>query len=133
MKYISYTFASLMTLAMMLIFINMGCWMQMAAKLPFMKVDPWISGGEVSDSIVGDTYKIYLHEAVYKGLFVEDENGYVQVDVDGKYEGEITIGENNYVLNSDETQLRLIDARSGEEVTVKKCRIKEGWAIRVNL
>lgn len=133
MKYISYTFASLMTLAMMLIFINMGCWMQMASALPFMKVDPWISGGEVTDSIVGDNYSIRIHEAVYQGLFVEDRNGYIQLDVNGSYEGEIELGSSSFLLNADEEQLVLSDSGSGAAVDVKKCRTSGGWVVRVGI
>lgn len=133
MKYISKTIAGFMTIAMMLIFINMEGWMQMAAKLPFMKIDPWISGGEVTDSIVGDNYKIMIHETVYQGLFTEDRNGYVQLDVNGSYSDTIAIGNVQYKLDADSTQITLQDAGTGNDVPVKKCKSDGKWIIRVNI
>lgn len=84
MKYITYPLAAIMTIAMLLIFINMGQWMQMMVKLPFMKVDPWIAGGEIVDSVVTDSSSIYIHETVHPGLFSNDEsNEMVQYDIYG--------------------------------------------------
>ncbi|MCQ2203087.1 MAG: hypothetical protein MJZ15_01455 [Bacteroidales bacterium] len=84
MKYITYPLAAFMTIAMLLIFINMGQWMQMMVQLPFMKVDPWIAGGEVVDSVITDSSRIYIHEAAHPGLFTNDEsNEMVQYDIYG--------------------------------------------------
>ena len=133
MKYISYIIAGFMTIAMMLVFVNMGEWMQMVAKLPFMKVDPWISGGEVTDSIVGDDYKIMIHEEVHQGLFTEDGDGYVQLDVSGCYDGSLAVGGSSYILNADSMHVILLEAQTGEEVAVRKCQSDGVWIRRVGL
>ena len=83
MKYISYAFASLMTLAMLLLFINLGQWAGMAAQLPFMKVAPWLSGGQVVDSASCGNTRIYIHETVHPGLFEDENREMVQIDILG--------------------------------------------------
>ncbi|MCQ2974228.1 MAG: hypothetical protein MJ211_05390 [Bacteroidales bacterium] len=83
MKYVSYIFATFMTIAMLLIFINMEQWIKITVKLPFMKVDPWLSGGEVVDSVITDSSRIYIHETANPGLFPDKTKQMVQYDFYG--------------------------------------------------
>jgi len=53
------------------------------AKLPFMKVNPIYSGGEI-DRIVGDSsLKITIYKPVFEALIGESSTGFVQVKFEG--------------------------------------------------
>lgn len=54
------------------------------ARLPFMKINPRYSGGEVVDHIVRHNYTIDIRKPVFNGLIGEKRNGFVQVDWRGQ-------------------------------------------------
>ncbi|MCQ2228785.1 MAG: hypothetical protein MJZ13_03450 [Bacteroidales bacterium] len=126
MKYISYSIAATMTIMMMLIFINLDGWMQMAAQLPFMKIDPTITGGEVVDSIVSDNYKLWIHEGVHPGLFEDKSRTITQIDIEGDYYGKVTVNGKQYELNATSHDVKV----NGEEYAASFKR-KNGWTLRI--
>mgnify|MGYP001281237743 CR=1 FL=1 len=55
-----------------------------ASKLPFMKINPNYSGGEVVNEIKKESYSISIHRPVFDGLIGERKNGFVQIDWKGE-------------------------------------------------
>jgi len=131
MKYIAYTIAASATLLMMLIFINMGQWMQMVARLPFMKIDPSLSGGAVVDSIVNDNATIYIHETTHPGLFEDKSVEITQIDIQGEYDGTIKINGNCYMLTADGENAYVTDSISGKAPNHTTLHGKKGLVVRM--
>jgi hypothetical protein len=60
-----------------------------ASKLPFMKINPRYSGGEVADQIITPGCTLVIRKPVFNGLFKERKNGFVQLDWRGNIPDEI--------------------------------------------
>jgi hypothetical protein len=54
-----------------------------AAKLPFMKINPNYTGGEVAKEIVSEGCTLRIRKPVFDGLIRERKHGFVQVDWKG--------------------------------------------------
>jgi hypothetical protein len=50
------------------------------ARLPFMKINPNYTGGEVASHIVSTNYSREIRKPVFDGLIGEKRKGFVQVD-----------------------------------------------------
>ena len=50
-------------------------------KAPFMKIDPYYSGGEIEKSISLDNYSINIYQEVYPALIGEGKEGFRQVAI----------------------------------------------------
>ncbi len=51
-----------------------------AAKLPFMKINPNFSGGEIVSQMITDNCTLNIRRPVFDGLIKEREKGFVQLD-----------------------------------------------------
>jgi hypothetical protein len=114
------------------------------AKLPFMKVNPLYSGGEISDSINAPELNIYIYKPVFEAFIGESKEGFVQIrfssagnlpDIISKSIDYDKDGINDFDVNIDtrngETQLKHFNPLVTEmEISSK---VKEDWIIRVGL
>jgi hypothetical protein len=113
-----------------------------ASKLPFMKLNPNYTGGEISHQIIEPNCTIDIRKPVFDGLIGERKKGFVQIEWRGKVPVEIldTIDYNSDKIpdftikinsNSSETLLKPMSDK------VKSINVSTptsyGWAIRVNL
>lgn len=80
-SFIAYLWAGLSTLIILSVFINCESYQRMFLKLPFMRIDPMYSGGEIAHTIDSDSYVINIHEPVFPALIGEGEHGFVQIDI----------------------------------------------------
>jgi hypothetical protein len=136
------TWAILCLLLVLILFPGMGSLAGSLAKLPFMKINPNFSGGEVAKHIPHENYETVLRKPVFDGLTGERKRGYVQVDWAGSIPSEIrdTIdynsdGSPDFFISIDTTlQSTVLTALNGK---VGKIRIStptsKGWSVRVNL
>ncbi len=59
------------------------------AKLPFMKINPNYTGGEIAYERIQANCTIVTRKPVFDGLLKERNNGFVQIDWRGEIPGEI--------------------------------------------
>jgi hypothetical protein len=112
------------------------------ARLPFMKINPNFTGGEVSFSKISPVCTLVVHKPVFDGLIKEGKEGFVQVDWRGRLPGYLsdTI---DYDRDSKPDFIVNIDTHSKDtkftpvDKLVKNLNISTpvsyGWTIRVNL
>jgi hypothetical protein len=113
-----------------------------AANLPFMKINPNYSGGELVREIPTGNYSIVIRKPVFSGLIHERRTGFVQVDWKGTLPGQLidTIdydldGKPDFSLsiNRDKrkTEISSLNPKVGSvRVSVPT---SYGWAVRINL
>ena len=112
------------------------------AQLPFMKINPNYSGGDIafSDSVAG--YRLDIRKPVFDGLLGERKKGFVQLDWRGRLPEIIsdTIdydrdGKSDFLIaintREPKTEVKPLDNRV-ESVNVSTAT-SYGWAVRVNI
>jgi hypothetical protein len=113
-----------------------------ASKLPFMKINPNYSGGEVANRYISEGCTLVVRKPVFDGLIRERKSGFVQIDWRGNLPGIIndTIDYNtdsrpDFVIRIDSanmvTSISPLDKRVGE--IMFSGRTSYGWAVRVRL
>jgi hypothetical protein len=112
------------------------------AKLPFMKINPNYTGGEVAQSLVIDNCTIDIRRPVFDGLFGERQKGFVQIDWRGEIPAEI-IDTIDFDFDNNKDFAISINSKSSETILLPfNNKIRDvgistptsyGWAVRVNL
>lgn len=112
------------------------------AKLPFMKINPNYTGGEVAQSLVMDNCTIDIRRPVFDGLFGERQKGFVQIDWRGEIPAEI-IDTIDFDFDNNKDFAISINSKSSETILLPfNNKIRDvgistptsyGWAVRVNL
>lgn len=112
------------------------------AQLPFMKINPNYTGGEVAFETISTGRSLVVRKPVFDGLFKERDNGFVQVEWHGNIPGEI-IDTIDYNIDSMPDFSIKIDTRSavtdinrltGEVRDINiSTSASYGWVVRVNL
>ncbi len=77
--YLSYSWALAACITCPILFIFLGYISHNAAKLPFMKIHPRYSGGEVAQDYEKDGVRWIIQRPVFDGLIAERPYGFVQV------------------------------------------------------
>ena len=88
-SFIAYFIASFSLIIVTYLFINLGSISEIISKLPFMKINPIFSGGEICNEILKENYKIYVHKPVFPSLIGNSDFGFVQLDY--KYSANIIL------------------------------------------
>jgi hypothetical protein len=112
------------------------------ATLPFMKINPRYSGGIVAFSEIMPSCTLVVHKPVFRGLWKERTNGFVQVDWRGNLP-EIISDTIDYdmdgspdfavIINTVESRSELVSLAGMVENINISSRVSYGWALRVNL
>lgn len=112
------------------------------ARLPFMKINPNYTGGEVAQSLVMDNCTIDIRRPVFDGLFGERQKGFVQIDWRGEIPAEI-IDTIDFDFDNNKDFVISINSKSSETILLpSNNKIRDvgistptsyGWAVRVNL
>jgi hypothetical protein len=113
-----------------------------AAKLPFMKINPNYTGGEVAKQLISEGCTLDTRKPVFDGLFRERKKGFVQMDWRGNIPDKI-IDTIDYNLDQNPDFVILVERSLSKTVlTSMKSNVKDvnistptsyGWAVRVNL
>lgn len=115
---------------------------QSLAKMPFMKINPNYTGGEIAKQIVMPSCTLDIRKPVFDGLLKERNHGFIQIDWRGRIPDliEDTIDcdmdsrPDFYVIINTripKTEIRALSPLV-EEVNVSTAT-SYGWALRVNL
>ncbi|HOW09324.1 MAG TPA: hypothetical protein PLX08_05910 [Bacteroidales bacterium] len=129
-------------LIIIMLFPGLGMMSRKLATLPFMKINPNFSGGEVGRQLVSPVCTLDIRRPVFDGLFSERRKGFVQFDWRGKLPGEIE-DSIDYDFDSIPDFYVLIDTKESTTYlkalnpAVKDINVSAatsyGWALRVNL
>jgi len=134
--------AFLCLILILVLFPGINAFSSSLAKLPFMKINPNYSGGEIAYENVHEGCTLVTREAVFNGLIKERKRGFVQVDWRGDIPEEI-IDTIDYDLNNMPDFVIRIDTRTSDteidpiSTTVTgldvSTRTSYGWAARIEL
>jgi hypothetical protein len=137
---VTWAFAGLILI--IILFPGLNSFSASASRLPFMKINPNYSGGEVVKQMISDGCTLSVRKPVFDGLLGERKNGFVQIDWRGQIPEIIkdTIDFNldglpdfSVMIMRKEAKTELVPLNR----EVKKIGISTptsyGWAIRVEL
>src|SRR5450759_711221 len=74
------TWAFLCLVLILVLFPGLNSFSGSVSKLPFMRLNPRYSGGEVAKQIVAESYTLDVRKPVFSGFFGERNKGFVQID-----------------------------------------------------
>ena len=137
---ISWAFLGLILI--IILFPGLNSYSVSVSKLPFMKLNPIYSGGEVAQQIIADKCTLDIRRPVFNGFIKERSNGFVQMDWRGNVPQLI-----NDSIDYDQDGIKdfciLVDRNNKKTVlkpfnrNVKGVNISTstsyGWAVRVGL
>lgn len=140
-SYIAYLWAGFCFLLLLSIFVKMESYQNLLMKLPFMKVDPLYTGGEIHHSVTVDSCTLNIHEPVFSALIGESKTGYIQVDIKSvndlpqKYTIDYNLDKHpDFDLFSENGQFRAVSLNGKSYQVVRTCKTHEGWYIaRISL
>ena len=112
------------------------------SKLPFMKLNPRYTGGEIADQVISKSCTLDIRKPVFNGFLKERNSGFVQLDWHGTIP-EIIKDSIDYDHDGIKDFCILIDMKNSKTVLepierkVKGVLISTptsyGWAVRVGL
>jgi hypothetical protein len=79
---ICWAFAGL--LLILILFPALNGWSEAVSRLPFMKINPNYTGGEVVTTYTEKNCTLNIHRPVFDGLLGERQTGFVQIDWKGE-------------------------------------------------
>jgi hypothetical protein len=112
------------------------------SKLPFMKLNPRYTGGEIATQLISEKCTLDIRKPVFSGLLKERNSGFVQLDWHGTVPGIIkdSIDYDNDGKKDFCIEVNRAKSESGIQLynsKVKKILISTpasyGWAVRVGL
>jgi hypothetical protein len=137
---ITWAFAGLILI--IVLFPGLNSFSASVSRLPFMKINPNYSGGEVVKQMISDGCTLNVRKPVFDGLIGERRNGFVQIDWRGNIPDILSdtidlnldgVPDFFVLINRREIKTELVSLSQG----VKKIGISTptsfGWAIRVEL
>lgn len=136
------TWAFICLILIIILFPGLNSFSDSAAKLPFMKINPNYSGGEVAQRLVSAGCTLEIRKPVFDGLFAEKNAGFVQIDWRGIIEDEIfdTIDYNldkspdfSILINRNNSKTVLNQINSKVQNIIISTPTSYGWAVRVEL
>jgi hypothetical protein len=137
---ISWAFAGM--IAIILLFPSLTGLSVSFSKLPFMKLNPRYTGGEVTTMIAESACTLEIRKPVFNGFFGERNTGFVQVDWRGTLPEILndTIdydkdGTSDFFIsvNRSESKSNLVALKTNVKNVAISTPTSYGWAVRVNL
>ena len=137
---ISWAFAGLILI--IILFPGLNSFSVSVSKLPFMKLNPRYTGGEVTTRLISEKCTLDIRKPVFNGFLKERNSGFVQMDWHGIVPEMIrdSIDYDNDGKKDFCIEVNRIKSESGLEVyngKVKSVLISTptsyGWAVRVGL
>jgi hypothetical protein len=136
------TWAFICLIIIMILFPGLNNFSASAAKLPFMKINPNYTGGEVAHQVISSGCTLDIRKPVFDGLLGERNKGFVQIDWRGNIPEIIndTIDYNfdetpDFEINIDRLKLKtsLVTMNNRVKDIIISTPTSYGWAIRVKL
>jgi hypothetical protein len=136
------TWAFLCLVLIIVLFPGLNSFSASASKLPFMRINPNYTGGEVAKQIISESCTLDIRRPVFDGLFKERKSGFVQMDWRGDIP-EIINDTIDYNHDGIKDFCIMIDRKdSKSELTARNSKVKKigistqtsfGWSVRVDL
>jgi len=136
------TWAFLCLIMILVLFPGLNSFSGSVSKLPFMRLNPRYSGGEVAIHIIAESCTLDVRKPVFNGFFRERNKGFVQLDWRGTLPETIndSIDYDNDGINDFELVVNTKDSKSVINPFNKKVKdiilstpTSYGWAVRVGL
>ena len=136
------TWAFICLIIILILFPGLNTFSVSVSKLPFMKINPRYTGGEIANQMISASCTLNIRKPVFNGLLKERNTGFVQMDWHGtipeRYSDSI-----DYNNDGKKDFCILIDRKNSKTVLesfnrkVKRVFISTptsyGWAVRVGL
>jgi hypothetical protein len=138
------TWAFCCTILVLIVIIRMPQFARGAAKLPFMKINPLFTGGDLNYSIEKDSIKIAINKPVFEALIGESNEGFVQITFSGSKNLPKNIVEEIDYNNDSKTDFKL-KINTLEETTelsslnsnvtslIVSSKVKNDWIVRIKI
>lgn len=137
---ISWAFAGLILI--IILFPGLTSFSVSVSKLPFMKLNPRYTGGEIAHQIIAENCTMNIRKPVFNGLLRERNSGFVQLDWHGTIPDMIN-DSIDYDHDGKKDFCIFIDRKNSKTVLAPlSSRVKDvaistptsfGWAVRVRL
>jgi hypothetical protein len=137
---ISWAFFGLILI--IILFPGLNSYSVSVSKLPFMKLNPRYSGGEIAKRIVTDRCTLDIRKPVFNGFIKERNNGFVQLDWRGNISELINdsidydqdgIKDFNISVDRKNSKTVLNPINSKVKDVIISTRTSYGWAVRVGI
>lgn len=137
---ITWAFAGLILI--IILFPGLNGFSRSLAKMPFMKINPNYSGGDIAFIDSSSGYKIEVREPVFDGLWKERNHGFVQLDWRGNIPKIITDtidfnrdGNNDFTItiSTDKPETNIQPLNYKVESLNVSTETSFGWVVRVNI
>ena len=134
--------AILSMILLLIFFPGFNTFSSSASKLPFMKINPRYTGGEVAFGRINGNYRLIIRKPVFNGLLKDRKTGFVQIDWRGNIPETIidTIDFNSdkipdfaIEINTKESTCQLDPMNKNVEGIDVSTPTSYGWAVRVRL
>jgi hypothetical protein len=134
--------AFLCLILIIVLFPELNTFSSAVSRLPFMKINPNYTGGEVAEQNVTEGCTLVIRKPVFDGLVRERRNGFVQIDWKGKIPEVIN---DTIDYNMDKEPDFVIRINRSEPATILQAmspKVKEvgistptsyGWSVRVKI
>ncbi len=136
------TWAFVCLILIIILFPGLNSFSASTAKLPFMKINPNYTGGEVANQIVAESCTLDIRKPVFDGLFKERKNGFVQLDWRGNLPEKIVDSIDfdhdkkiDFCIFIDRKQLKTTIDQFNKNVKniIISTPTSYGWSVRVGL
>jgi hypothetical protein len=136
------SWAFICLILIIVLFPGLNSFSSSAAKLPFMKINPNYTGGEIAEQLISEGCTLNIRRPVFDGLLKERKKGFVQMDWLGNIP-QIINDTIDYDLDKEPDFTIFVDRNLSKTVLIPlKNNVKDinissstsyGWAVRVNL
>ena len=136
------TWAVFCLILIIILFPGLNSFSVSVSKLPFMKLNPRYTGGEMANQIISERCTLDIRKPVFNGFLKESNSGFVQLDWHGTIP-EMIKDSIDYDHDGNQDFCILIDRKNSKTVLdplkkkVKSVLISTptsyGWALRVGL
>jgi hypothetical protein len=136
------TWAFLCLVLILVLFPGLNSFSGSVSKLPFMRLNPRYSGGEVAKQIVAESCTLDIRKPVFSGFFGERNKGFVQLDWRGTLPETIkdSIDYDNdgikdfcIIINIKDSKSVINPFNSKVKDVIISTPTSYGWAVRVGL
>jgi len=137
---ISWAFLGLILI--IILFPGLNSFSVSVSKLPFMKLNPRYTGGEVANQIVAESCTLNIRKPVFNGFLRETKSGFVQLDWHGTVPEMIKDsidydhdGKKDFciLVNRKKSKTDLKSFNSKVKDVIISTPTSYGWAVRVGL
>lgn len=134
--------AFLCLILIIILFPGLNSYSVSVSKLPFMKLNPRYTGGEIANQIIAGSCTLDIRKPVFNGFLKERNSGFVQLDWHGilpemikdsvDYDRD---GNNDFCISIDrkDSKTELVPISGNVKGVVISTQTSYGWAVRIGL